>query len=58
MQSKSMQNDRTNQQNFVYLYDTTLRDGAQRKGLSFSLDDKVKIAQLLDGFRVPYIEGG
>lgn len=58
MQSKSMQNDRTSQQNFVYLYDTTLRDGAQRKGLSFSLDDKVKIAKLLDGFRVPYIEGG
>jgi len=53
-----MQNDITNQQNFVYLYDTTLRDGAQRKGLSFSLDDKVKIANLLDGFRVPYIEGG
>lgn len=58
MQSKSMPNGRTNQQNFVYLYDTTLRDGAQRKGLSFSLDDKVKIAHLLDGFRVPYIEGG
>lgn len=58
MQSKSMQNDKTNQQNFVSLYDTTLRDGAQRKGLSFSLDDKVKIANLLDGFRVPYIEGG
>lgn len=58
MQSKSMQNDRTSQQNFVYLYDTTLRDGAQRKGLSFSLDDKVKVAKLLDGFRVPYIEGG
>lgn len=58
MQNKSMQNDKTNQQNFVYLYDTTLRDGVQRKGLSFSLDDKVKVAQLLDSFRVPYIEGG
>lgn len=58
MQNKSMQNDKTNQRNFVYLYDTTLRDGVQRKGLSFSLDDKVKVAQLLDSFRVPYIEGG
>jgi 2-isopropylmalate synthase len=53
-----MQNDKTSKQNFVYLYDTTLRDGVQRKGLSFSLDDKVKVAQLLDSFRVPYIEGG
>lgn len=53
-----MQNDKTSKQNFVYLYDTTLRDGAQRKGLSFSLDDKVKVAKLLDSFRVRYIEGG
>lgn len=44
--------------NFVYLYDTTLRDGAQRKGLSFSLEDKLKIAHLLDAFHVPYVEGG
>jgi 2-isopropylmalate synthase len=43
---------------FVHLYDTTLRDGAQRKGLSFSLEDKVKIARLLDSFGVTYIEGG
>lgn len=43
---------------FVYLYDTTLRDGAQRKGISFSLEDKLKIATLLDGLRIPYIEGG
>ncbi len=43
---------------FVYLYDTTLRDGAQRKGISFSLEDKLKIAALLDNLRIPYIEGG
>jgi 2-isopropylmalate synthase len=43
---------------FVHLYDTTLRDGAQRKGLSFSLEDKIKIARLLDSFGVSYIEGG
>jgi len=42
----------------VYLYDTTLRDGAQRKGLSFSLEDKVKVARLLDSFGISYIEGG
>ncbi len=43
---------------FVHLYDTTLRDGSQRKGLSFSLEDKLKITKLLDGFGVSYIEGG
>lgn len=42
----------------VHLYDTTLRDGSQRKGLSFSLEDKLKIARLLDSFGVSYIEGG
>jgi 2-isopropylmalate synthase len=43
---------------FVHLYDTTLRDGSQRKGLSFSLEDKLKITRLLDAFGVSYIEGG
>ena len=42
----------------VWLYDTTLRDGAQREGLGFSLDDKIRILDLLDEFGVPYIEGG
>ncbi len=42
----------------VYLYDTTLRDGSQRKGLSFSLQDKIKITGLLDAIGVAYIEGG
>ena len=42
----------------VALYDTTLRDGAQREGLSFSLEDKLRISELLDEFGVPYIEGG
>ena len=32
----------------VYLYDTTLRDGAQREGISLSVDDKLRITQLLD----------
>jgi 2-isopropylmalate synthase len=42
----------------VTLYDTTLRDGNQAKGLSFSLDDKLAIARKLDAFGVDYIEGG
>jgi 2-isopropylmalate synthase len=42
----------------LFLYDTTLRDGTQRKGLSLSLEDKLKIARLLDAFGVTWIEGG
>jgi 2-isopropylmalate synthase len=40
------------------LYDTTLRDGTQREGLSLSVDDKVKIARALDRLGVHYVEGG
>ena len=40
------------------LYDTTLRDGTQREGLSLSVEDKVKIARALDRLGVSYIEGG
>ncbi len=40
------------------LYDTTLRDGAQSEGISFSVDDKLKITQRLDEFGMHYIEGG
>jgi 2-isopropylmalate synthase len=42
----------------VALYDTTLRDGSQRKGISLSIADKIKIALLLDQFGIPYIECG
>ncbi len=42
----------------VELYDTTLRDGAQMEGLSFSLEDKLKIARKLDELGMHYIEGG
>ena len=42
----------------VVLYDTTLRDGAQREGLSLSLEDKLHILDLLDEVGIPYIEGG
>ena len=42
----------------ITLYDTTLRDGTQGEGLSFSVDDKLKIARKLDEFGLRYIEGG
>ncbi|MBM4460109.1 MAG: citramalate synthase, partial [Chloroflexi bacterium] len=44
--------------NSVQIYDTTLRDGAQGEGVSFSLEDKLKVAQRLDEVGIPYIEGG
>ncbi|MFA5156054.1 MAG: citramalate synthase [Candidatus Omnitrophota bacterium] len=42
----------------VKLYDTTLRDGAQGEGVSYSVTDKVMIARELDRFGIHYIEGG
>ena len=42
----------------LYLFDTTLRDGAQTPGIDFSLEDKVNIAAMLDRFGVDYVEGG
>lgn len=42
----------------VKIYDTTLRDGAQREGLSLSVDDKLKITSKLDDLGIDYIEGG
>jgi 2-isopropylmalate synthase len=40
------------------IYDTTLRDGTQGTGISFSVLDKIRVAEKLDGFGVDYIEGG
>lgn len=42
----------------VSLYDTTLRDGTQGTGISFSLLDKIRVAEKLDSFGIHYIEGG
>ncbi|HON78601.1 MAG TPA: citramalate synthase, partial [Spirochaetota bacterium] len=44
--------------NKILLYDTTMRDGAQTVGISFSLQDKLRIAAELDRLKVDYIEGG
>jgi 2-isopropylmalate synthase len=48
----------TNSKETITLYDTTLRDGAQREGLSLSLEDKIRIARKLDAMGLPFIEGG
>jgi 2-isopropylmalate synthase len=42
----------------LYIFDTTLRDGAQTQGVDFSIDDKQKISDTLDDLGVDYIEGG
>ena len=42
----------------VVLYDTTLRDGTQGEGISFSVEDKLKIVRRLDRLGIPYVEGG
>ena len=42
----------------VYLFDSTLRDGAQTQGVDFTVPDKVAIAEALDGLGVDYVEGG
>jgi 2-isopropylmalate synthase len=42
----------------LFLFDTTLRDGAQTTGVDFSLDDKRQIAGMLDKLGVDYVEGG
>lgn len=42
----------------IEIYDTTLRDGAQSEGVSFSLEDKLRITERLDEFGIHYIEGG
>ena len=42
----------------VYIFDTTLRDGAQTEGVDFTVNDKIKIAKSLNDIGVDYIEGG
>ena len=42
----------------LYIFDTTLRDGAQTQGVDFNVEDKNKIAKILSDIGVDYIEGG
>ncbi|MBN1898338.1 MAG: citramalate synthase [Spirochaetes bacterium] len=42
----------------ISYYDTTLRDGTQAEGVSFSLEDKLRITEILDKMGIHYIEGG
>jgi len=42
----------------LYLFDTTLRDGAQTPGIEFSLEDKISVTRLLEQLGVDYVEGG
>ncbi|MCE2928797.1 MAG: citramalate synthase [Candidatus Caenarcaniphilales bacterium] len=42
----------------VEIYDTTLRDGAQMRGISFSVNDKLRILEILDDLGLSYVEGG
>ena len=44
--------------NQLHIYDSTLRDGAQSQGISYSVDDKIKIVERLDALGVAYIEAG
>ncbi len=52
MTARAMDEDR------LYLFDTTLRDGQQTPGIDFSVEDKIAIARLLDEFGIDYVEGG
>ena len=42
----------------LYIFDTTLRDGAQTAGIEFSLEDKIAVTRLLEALGVDYVEGG
>ena len=42
----------------ILIYDTTLRDGSQAEGVSFTVAAKMRVAEKLDQFGVDYIEGG
>jgi len=42
----------------IWIYDTTLRDGSQTEGISFSCQDKIMLAKKMDDFGIDFIEGG
>ena len=45
-------------ENHIWLFDTTLRDGGQTRGVDFSVSDKIAISQALDEFGIDYVEAG
>ena len=45
-------------ENQILIYDTTLRDGSQAEGVSFTVAAKLRVAEKLDQFGIDYIEGG
>src|SRR5438445_6121793 len=47
-----------NLRRLIKIYDTTLRDGTQGEGVSFSMEDKVRLTSRLDALGIHYIEGG
>src|SRR5437667_204501 len=49
---------RRSMRRLIKIYDTTLRDGTQGEGVSFSMEDKVRLASRLDALGIHYIEGG
>jgi 2-isopropylmalate synthase len=49
---------RNTKQNKITAYDSTLRDGAQAQGVSFTVEDKLKIVERLDALGISYIEAG
>ncbi|MDF2120354.1 citramalate synthase [Roseiarcaceae bacterium H3SJ34-1] len=53
-----MSADRTQAKERLYLFDTTLRDGAQTTGVDFSIEDKRRIAAMIDDLGLDYVEGG
>jgi 2-isopropylmalate synthase len=46
------------QQHRIEVYDTTLRDGSQAEGITYSVEDKIRIARRLDEFGMDFVEGG
>ena len=56
--SVNAESSKTTVRERLYLFDTTLRDGAQTNGIDFSLEDKIAIADMLDKLGIDYVEGG
>ncbi len=54
----NMKDDANTPANYIWLYDSTLRDGAQTRGVDFNLADKVTLVRALDDFGIDYIEAG